>query len=300
MKKMMIFVLMSIIFGLGTLSAQTENAFEGESVSRVSQVNKMKSKLLTKNILAKMIAKGIMKRYIDNNPNNYIGAYDSKLIYKGNKTRAEMSYNNSIMITTIDGDKISTVTYFPYIKKGYTGGATSISQSKQQLEEMRKGEVEKTGETMTILGRKCYVYKVRYQHTTDSAGTKTVMNLHNDFAICQDPDLPGVDTEVLPGVKGVPLKCTVNTLSQTTNEMVNLDVDVSISTILKSITPRKVDDSEFEIPSDIKMIDANKEPKKFIKMLEENKKYMMKKGLWKETPEDEAKIYDNLSEEWDF
>ena len=59
MKKMMIFVLMSIIFGLGTLSAQTENAFEGESVSRVSQVNKMKSKLLTKNILAKMIAKSI-------------------------------------------------------------------------------------------------------------------------------------------------------------------------------------------------------------------------------------------------
>ena len=48
------------------------------------------------------------------------------------------------------------------------------------------------------------------------------------------------------------------------------------------------------------MIDADKEPKKFIKMLEENKNYMVKKGLWKETPEDEAKIYDNLSEEWDF
>lgn len=300
MKKKMIFVLMSMVIGLGTLNAQTENVYEGESVSRVSQVNKMKSKLLTKNILAKMIAKSIMKRYIDNNPNNYIGTYDSKVIYKGNKTRTEMSYNNSITIATIDGDKISTVTYFPYIKKGYTGGTASINQSKGQLEEMRKGEVEKTGETMTILGRKCDVYKVKYQQATDSAGTKMVMNLHNDFAICQDPDLPGVDTEVLPGVKGIPLKCTVNTLSQTTNEMVNLDIEISISTILKSITPRKVDDSEFEIPSDIKIIDADKEPKKFIKMLEENKNYMVKKGLWKETPEDEAKIYDNLSEEWDF
>lgn len=297
---MIMFVLMSIIFGLGTLNAQTENTFEGESVSRVSQVNKMKSKVLTKNVMAKMIAKNIMKRYIDNNPNNYIGAYDMKVINKGNKSRTEMSYNNSIMITTIDGDKISTVTYFPYIKKGYTGGTTSISQSKQHLEEMRKGEVEKTGETMTILGRKCDVYKVRYQQTTDSAGTKMVMNIHNEFAICQDPDLPSVDTEVLPGVKGIPLKCTINTLSQTTNEMINLDVDISVSTIIKSITPRKVDDSEFEVPSDIKIIDADKEPKKFIKMLEENKKYMMKKGLWKETPENEAKIYDNLSEEWDF
>lgn len=297
---MIMFALMSIIFGLGTLNAQTENTFEGESVSRVSQVNKMKSKVLTKNVMAKMIAKNIMKRYIDNNPNNYIGAYDMKVINKGNKSRTEMSYNNSIMITTIDGDKISTVTYFPYIKKGYTGGTTSISQSKQQLEEMRKGEVEKTGETMTILGRKCDVYKIRYQQTTDSAGTKMVMNIHNEFAICQDPDLPSVDTEVLPGVKGIPLKCTINTLSQTTNEMINLDVDISVSTIIKSITPRKVDDSEFEVPSDIKIIDADKEPKKFIKMLEENKKYMMKKDLWKETPENEAKIYDNLSEEWDF
>ena len=61
-----------------------------------------------------------------------------------------------------------------------------------------------------------------------------------------------------------------------------------------------LDDSEFEIPSDIKLIDIAKEPKQYLKMMEDNKKFMIKKKLWVEEAPDEAKIYDNLNEDWDY
>ena len=112
--------------------------------------------------------------------------------------------------------------------------------------------------------------------------------------------MPGVDTEVLPGVKGVPLKFTNNTVSQITNEMMNLDFIMSVASIITSITPRTVDDSELEVPSEIKLVDIDKDPKKLIKIIEENKKYMVKNKLWTEESPDEAKIYDNLTEEWDY
>ena len=82
--------------------------------------------------------------------------------------------------------------------------------------------------------------------------------------------------------------------------MMNIDFLMSLSTIVTSITPRTVDDSEFEIPSDIKLIDIAKEPKQYLKMMEDNKKFMIKKKLWVEEAPDEAKIYDNLNEDWDY
>ena len=82
--------------------------------------------------------------------------------------------------------------------------------------------------------------------------------------------------------------------------MMNIDFLMSVSTVVTSITPRTVDDSEFEIPSDIKLIDIAKEPKQYLKMMEDNKKYMIKKKLWVEETPDEAKIYDNLNEDWDY
>ena len=81
--------------------------------------------------------------------------------------------------------------------------------------------------------------------------------------------------------------------------MMNIDFLMSLSTIVTSITPRTVDDSEFEIPSDIKLIDIAKEPKQYLKLMEDNKKFMIKKKLWVEEAPDEAKIYDNLNDDWD-
>ena len=297
MNKLMLFVLMSMVVGLGNAMAQTK--FEGEVTFKCHSVQKAKSQVTTKNVLAKAIVKSIMKKNFDNNPGFYTGTYTMTSITKGDKNRTNTSYNNSVTVQVKEGDKIRTTTYFPYIKKGYTQ-VTNMTENQKQVEEMRKGQVEKTGETMTILGRKCDVYKVKYTMKTDSAGMVSTTNLNNEFAISTDSSLPGADLECIPGVKGVPLKFSNNTASQMSNEMMNIDFLMSLSTIVTSITPRTVDDSEFEIPSDIKLIDIAKEPKQYLKMMEDNKKFMIKKKLWVEEAPDEAKIYDNLNEDWDY
>lgn len=299
MKQKMLLFLMSIVFGIWNVAAQTANTFEGEITSKVNSVQKAKSQVTTSNFLAKMIVKSIMKKNFDNNPGFYTGVYDVTTISKGNKTRVNSSYNNSVVVTEKEGDKMKITTYYPYIKKGYYT-VTNMTESQKQVEEMRKGKVEKTGETMTILGRKCDVYKVKFEMNTDSAGTKSLSNLHNEFAICTDTSLPEADKEIIPGVKGTALKFTNNTASQISNEMLNIDFLMSISTIVTSISPRTVADSELEIPSDIKLFDCDKDPKKMLKTIEENKKYMEKKKLWVEKSPDDMKIYDNLSEDWDF
>lgn len=86
----------------------------------------------------------------------------------------------------------------------------------------------------------------------------------------------------------------------TSNDMLNLDFLMYLDSETKSITPRKVEDSEFEIPSDIKLIDGNKDPEKILKITEENTKYMKKKKLWTEKEPDEVRIFDNLQEDWDY
>ncbi len=299
MKKKLLFVLMLAICGLGITTAQTENTFEGEITSKIHSVTRFKSQTLTKNILAKVIIKSVMKKFIDNSPVNYIGTYDATTIAKGNKAKVISSYNNSITITEKDANKIKTITYYPYVKKGYTM-VSDLETAKKQNEAMQKGDPEKTGETIDVIGHTCDIYKIKYEQIIDTLDTKSVTSFHNEFAMCDDPDLPAADIEYVKGAKGVPLKFTNNTVSQMSNKMVNVDFVMSIASKITSIKTRPVDDSEFDIPSDIKLYDKEKDAKMITKIMEENKKYMEKKGLWKEENPDESKIYDNLSEEWDY
>lgn len=301
MKKTILFALVALFMGMVQVAAQTTVDFEGESTCKMFSSQKMQTKVLTKNILAKMITKSILKKYVDNNPSLYNGSYTAKTIFKGDKTCVTLSKDNSVVITLPVDGKYKIITYYPYIKKGYyTMSDVEDEQDQAELEKMRKGDVEKTGETMTILGRKCSVYKVKYEEVTDSAGTKSITNIHNEFAISDDPSLPEADKEVIPGVKGCPLKFATNCVSQTTNEMVNMDIRMAISAIITSITPRKVEDSEFEVPSDIKLVDIDAKPKEMFKIMSENTKYMKKNKLWVDPALNEDKIYDNLSEDWDF
>ena len=271
--------------------------FEGESSANVTSVQNMKTSIKIKNILVKMIVKKLMKKIDERS--TYNGTYLSTTIQKGTKTKTTLPYNNSVMISERIGDKIKTTVYFPYIKKGYYS-ANSLTESQRQLEEMRKGTVEKTGETMIILGRKCEVYRVKYELKSDSAGMTSITNLHNEFAVCKDPSLPGADTEFIPGVKGVPLKFINNTSSQTTSEMVDLDFMLYIASTTTGVTPRKVDDSELAVPNDIKLVDSDVNPKAMLKIIDENTKYMKKNNLWNEKSPDEIKIYDNLQEDWEY
>lgn len=302
MKKKFYLCVVTLLFGMTYAAAQGDgnsSKFEGEATSKVHSVTKMKSQVLTKNVLAKVILKSVMKKYIDNSPVNYTGTYNITSITKGNKTKAITEYNNSVMITTIDGDEQKMITYYPYVNKGYYR-TVNLADNKKKLGEMQQGKAEKTGETIEILGRKCEVYKVIHQVTTDTLDTKSTTTIHNYFAVCDDPSLPAIDQEAFPGVKGTPLKFTNNTASQISNNMLNVDFTMSLATLVTSITPRPVDDSEFEVPSNIKLYDQIKDAKQALKIEEENIAYMKKNGLWKEESSEESKIYDNLNQEWDY
>jgi hypothetical protein len=109
MKKMMIFVLMSIIFGLGNAVAQETPAYEGEISTQIHSVTNMKSQVLTKNILAKMILKKVMKK-VEKNGSGFNGTYTATTIFKGyNKFKTLTPYNNSVTIVVKDGDKSDAV-----------------------------------------------------------------------------------------------------------------------------------------------------------------------------------------------
>ena len=227
------------------------------------------------------------------------GTYTTKTVAKGNKYKTNLPYNDSYSLVEKNGDQMTTTVYFPSIKKGYYT-TTNVSANQEQLEQMRKGTVEKTGETMEILGRKCEVYKVKYELKQDAEGTVSTTNLHNEYAICTDPSLPESDKEVLPGVKGVPLKFINNTVSQTTNEMLNFDIQVYIASLTTDIKKRAVDDSEVSVPEGIKLINGDKDQKGMLKIIEENMKYLKKNNKWVENNPDEIKIYDNLNEDWEY
>lgn len=75
-----------------------------------------------------------------------------------------------------------------------------------------------------------------------------------------------------------------------------MDSRISCATIVTSCGERNIDDSEFEIPSDIKMYDSNEA----AKIMEENKNNMVKNDLWNELPADDHRFFDNLSDDWNF
>jgi len=294
MKRLALFIMVSMFFGYGTSFAQSDPNWEGEITTNITSMQDMKTAVKTKNILAKMILKNVMKK-IENN-GYYTGTYTTTTIVKGkNKYKVFTPYNNSYMIVEKNGDMMKTTTYFPGIKKGYYT-TTSLSANKQQMEDLRKGKIEKTGETMTICGRKCEVYRVKYEVKVDSAGTKSTTTMNNDYAIFQDP----TEDEVLPGIKGSPLKYINNTVSQSTNDMLDMDYKMYLASETVSIKDRAVDESEVTVPGEIKLIDADKNQKGMLKIIEENMKYLKKNKMWNEKSADEIKIYDNLQEDWEY
>lgn len=304
MKKTVFTFALLLILGIGNSTAQTNEAkpFEGEIVSKVNSYQKVKTKLKTKNIIAKMIAGSIIKKNVDNNPDFYNGICTTTLLIKGSKIREHHGGKNSVTITQTDGNVTKTAIYYPYIKKGYyftdaannatgeggtTIGGVTINQSK----------IEKTGEMM-VDSYKCDVYKVKYELVSDTLDNHAVTNVHCEWAVIPDSVTARKGNTPLENSRA--LKSTSNIVLQSTSEMLNMDMQFNISSTLKKITMRPVDDSEFEIPADIKMVDINKKPKEMIKIIQENAKYLKKNGLWQEAPDEAPKIYDNLSEDWDY
>ena len=302
MKKTVFTFALLLILGIGNSTAQTNEAkpFEGEIVSKVNSYQKVKTKLKTKNIIAKMIAGSFIKKNVANNPDFYNGICTTTLLIKGSKTREHHGGKNSVTITQTNGNVTKTAVYYPYIKKGYY--FTDTDAANNDTEEIGgvtidQAKIEKT-DGMMVEGYKCDVYKVKYEDVSDTLDNHTVVNVHCEWAVIPDSATAGNDKA--PLAESRVLKSTSNVVLQTTSDMLNMDMQFNISSTLKKITMRPVDDSEFEIPADIKMVDINEKPKEMNKIIQENAKYLKKNGLWQEAPDEAPKIYDNLSDDWDY
>jgi hypothetical protein len=82
--------------------------------------------------------------------------------------------------------------------------------------------------------------------------------------------------------------------------MLDMDYKMYLASEIVSIKDRAVDESEVTVPSEIKLIDADKNQKGMLKIIEENMKYLKKNNMWNEKSPDEIKIYDNLQEDWEY
>lgn len=299
-------MVMSVSISTSTCLAQVNKTFEGEVVSRAWQSHKYKNASLTQNSSVDMLVDKILSHSDEKEDEllSYNGAYTSKTVYKGKKNRTEQSYDNSVLITVPEGDFIKFITYYPYIKKGYytTINSSLIEHAQSKTE---SGKAEKTGETMEILGRKCDVYKVKSSTNNNEGSTVTTMTINDEYAICSDSDMPEADKEYLPGVKGVPLKYTTNQIMQVavydgSKKSTESYSRQSFSCQILSITPRAVDDSEFEAPADIKLVNVMEHPGQMKKIVKENNNYIKKHCDVPPSSANEDIVYDDLSQEWDY
>lgn len=276
----LVFTLLTVALSCNMLSAQNQSC--AESYEMIAKVFQNQFSNQTNNI---------------SNPNIYNGIYTLKYVLKGNKKRMETTYNNCItIITRHDDGKNEIAVYYPYIKKGYTYVFNQDSQ--KAIEEMRKGKIEKTGKTITVLGYNCDIYKEILQNKVETPDLVSETNIINEYAVCTDIALSWPLEDFVPGLSGFwfILKSTNNCISTTKSKYVNMDSRISCATIVSSCGERNIDDSEFEIPSDIKMYDSNEA----AKIMEENKNNMVKNDLWNELPADDHRFFDNLSDDWNF
>lgn len=103
MKRLVLFIMVSVFCSYGTSFAQSDPNWEGEITTNHTSMQDMKSSVKTKNILAKMILKNVVKK-IENN-GYYTGTYTTTTIAKGkNRYKVFTPYNNSYMLIEKNGD----------------------------------------------------------------------------------------------------------------------------------------------------------------------------------------------------
>lgn len=299
-----------IIICISFIQAQTTKTItEGEYVAKTYNSQRFKTECIQKNFLVKWIVNGLVKKNVDNNPNFYSGNNDMTIVFKENKTRITNSFDQRVEIKIVENGVRKTTVYYPSIKKGYYS-TYPVSQETANPVFPEGTKAEKTGKTTEINGHACEWYSIRYtidttittfdSLTNTSTPTTTKVNCKADVALCTDLSLPNAEQEVLPGIKGIALKSVVEAITQTSSPVLNVYGRIYTITSDVQITERSVDDSEFEVPADIKLVDINQKPGEMIKIIKANKKYLMKKGLWNEVDEANEKVYDSLDEEWDF
>lgn len=246
-------------------------------------------------------------------------------IFKGKKYRREDSFINRIDIRVPENDTlVKVIQYYPEVKKGCffyaKGSCGSFLESNKVFYDNAK--FTKTDNTVEIDGYTFDIYRAAYDFDTTQVTYQYRMNvktnrvdsikftnravnrIRGEYTVCSDKTHPEYKDNlpmIVPGVVGVIKKMETTTIAQTTNsEWWNSDLISTCSSYNIKTIAREVSDSEFEVPSDIELVDATKELRAVRKMIEKNKKKLRKKGVWQDVEITHDVIYDNFEEAWEY
>lgn len=253
--------------------------FEGEYTSKIYQNYKSDASGVGSKLLNAITSKSTNKRINK-------GIYTMQEVVKGNKRKLITASDNKVTIYVVESDYEETTEYYTDIKKGYR--ITNPTGSKKSA--ASNAEISKYG-SATISGHKCDLYKVRLvRMTMENDG----MSLVSTYDIAIDPTMQVAEDMIIPGtgLNGFAYK-SVHTLESKQQDYTSYNV---ISTMVTSIKERTVDDSEFEVPSDIQIVGILN----MNKVMKEHEKYMQKNPVPPDPKFDENKVYDNLEEDWDY
>ena len=232
---------------------------------------------------------------------SYNGARDIKYIIKGNKVLYKDESTN--MYTILDPDKDSIILFSTYIKKGmkfnyshYIGSYLSAFSADGQC----------TKELGYINLPSCY----RFNIIDDNYKYKDYTAQYIEGRIENQSAGTSIDIINMPNIKipramyhiqlyGISID---GLIAKLTYEQINNvphvgELKTYVSSELKEMISRNVDDSEFNIPSEIS-IDISESPFEVVELYKQNDKYLKKNKLYP-TQINKNVIYE-INEEWDF
>ncbi len=231
----------------------------------------------------------------------YNGARSVRVLIKGNKVHIiDESMHLSTLLLPDEG---YVIIYNDLLKQGlkcsysnYTMTYMSQYSPKAYIPgQMKDYEVKATDETTEIQGEPCKLYKGTITTTTNGASpTVTTVEVWCSTKYKVDP----VYQYYLYGVEipGVAMKWTTDQHGKV--PMIG-SMDSFVASEVKSITPRTVDDSEMQIPSEyeLKLTDS---AFKMLGIYEDTKKYLKKNKMYPTDAENDTEVTYQIEEEWDF
>lgn len=275
-------IIFSVLMLFVSLSTFSQTVFEGEINYRSFENH---SKMVRK------FSKGM----------NYNGARNVKVIIKGNKMNIldESLHLNVLLLP----DEDCCIIYNDLLKKGLKCSFSNYTLSYMSSfgpkcinsTQTKEYSFEPTGETGTFTGEKCKRYKGLTKLIVSNMEPSTVTS---DVWCATKYKVDPIYQYYLNGlgVPGIAMKWTISSHAKVP---IIGKMDTFVATEVKSIIPRKVDDSEMQIPSDYELKETDS-AFKMLKIYGETKKYLKANNMYPADAESDTEVTYQIEESWDF
>lgn len=232
---------------------------------------------------------------------SYNGARDVKVIVKGKNVliKDESLHLNTLLLP----DEEEAIVYSDVLKRGLKCTYSDYTRTYMSTygpntwapQQTKEYSVKKTNATKNIDGHKCVQYAGKViTHTPAPEPIVTDVEVWTDTKY----KMPEAYLNYLYGivVDGLVVKCTTDLKSK-----VPLfgRQDSFVASEMKSVTPRKVDDSEMTVPADYELKETDS-PFKMNGIHSDTKKYLKNNKMYPADADADTEVTYKIEEEWDF